>query len=301
MSTAQPIKQESTYLSDGIHQLHIKHIWCQTQGIPVLMLHGTIENGRIFYTDSGKGLACYLAQQGFDVYVADFRGRGSSMPAIKDNQSHGQHELITRDIPLLIGHVASLTQQKLHVICHSWGGVLLASAQVRFPALMENIASTISIGTKRSIGKTSVEKLIKVDLIWNFLLPKLAKQRGYIDAKQLKIGADCETHEFLTQCVSWVKPSKWHDPVDSYNYAQAANGFNWPPTWHITGVNDSILGYARDVTTFIKESNPAAQFTLLSKAAGYDVDYDHINILTHPLAVDDYFPDLVSWIHCYNT
>lgn len=31
-------------------------------GPPVLMLHGAIENGRIFYSESGKGLAPYLAR-----------------------------------------------------------------------------------------------------------------------------------------------------------------------------------------------------------------------------------------------
>ena len=72
------LRQRSRYLNDGDHQLHIRHIYCEggEQGQPVLMVHGAIENGRIFYNEKGKGFGCYLAQQGFDVYVIDLRGRG---------------------------------------------------------------------------------------------------------------------------------------------------------------------------------------------------------------------------------
>ena len=73
------MQQQSLFIKDGRHQLHIRRIAVQQGGTPVLMLHvGTIENGKIFYTESGKGLACYLAEQGFDVFVADFRGKGKS-------------------------------------------------------------------------------------------------------------------------------------------------------------------------------------------------------------------------------
>ena len=57
---------------------------------------------QIFYTEKGKGLGCYLAEQGFDVYVLDLRGRGKSTPLINAESDYGQHEAITHDIPLLI-------------------------------------------------------------------------------------------------------------------------------------------------------------------------------------------------------
>ncbi|MBA6355559.1 alpha/beta fold hydrolase, partial [Colwellia sp. BRX8-3] len=141
--------QESLFLSHGDHQLHLRHIWQQKGGTPIFMLHGAIENGLIFYTKKGKGLACYLAEQGFDVYVADLRGRGESTPRIDKHAVHGQFEAITEDIPHFINYIFQVTQQKIHLVAHSWGGVLLASTLARFPKIIERIRSKTCFGTKR--------------------------------------------------------------------------------------------------------------------------------------------------------
>ena len=289
--------QESLFLSHQEHKLHIRHIWQRHGGIPILMLHGAIENGRIFYSDKGKGFGCYLARQGFDVYVADYRGRGLSTPTIKQNNNHGYYETITQDIPELMNFIFQKTGKKMHVVCHSWGGVLFGSSLVRFPEVKEKTLSNLCFGTKRQVTVWNPERLLKVTLVWNRLAPLLTRRKGFLDAKRLKIGADAETHRSLTESVSWVKRSKWVDPVDNFDYEHAAKRVVWPPTWHLTGINDHVLGNERDVKRFISEShNNKAKFTLLSKANGNKHDYDHINILTHANAVHDHFPNIVSWL-----
>ncbi len=290
------MNQESLFIDDGEHQLHLRHIFKKEQGIPVLMLHGTIENGKIFYTNSGKGLACFLAENGFDVYVADFRGKGASKPSLEENSDHGQYEAITKDIPLFLDFISKRSEQKIHVICHSWGGVLFSSCLARFPKRVEQVASNICFGTKRSIHQKSFHKWWKVDLFWNWLAPALAKKKGYIDAKKLNFGADNESLLFLQQSIEWVKPLPWKDPEDNYDYHQASSSLNWPDTWHITGINDDLLGHANDVKAFIAESNQRAEFSLLSKSIGNAHDYDHIDILTHVKAIDDHFPKVVNWL-----
>ena len=67
--------QQSLFIPCGAHQLQVRHIQPRVavHGEPILMVHGAIENGRIFYTESGKGLACFLARHGYQVYVADLR------------------------------------------------------------------------------------------------------------------------------------------------------------------------------------------------------------------------------------
>lgn len=293
------MQQESIYIhdTDKDHQLHLRHIWQEEKGIPVLMLHGTIENGKIFYTLSGKGLACYLAQQGFDVYVADFRGKGKSRPLIKDNQRHGQHELINRDIPLFINAITKKTKQKMHVICHSWGGVLLASSLVKLHSVREQIISNVCFGTKRSIHINSIKKRWFIDFLWARLVLKVAKHIGYINAKALRVGADNETYNFIKESIHWLKQGKWQDPLDNFDYYKQVKLIDWPATWHLTGRKDDVLGNPNDIEAFIKEtSKDQAKMTILSKANGAKFDYDHINILTHSCAVDDHFPQISQWL-----
>ncbi|WP_371188784.1 alpha/beta fold hydrolase [Thalassotalea maritima] len=294
--------QQSLYIDvDNGHQLHIRHIYSEhandQTNVPILMVHGAIENGRIFYSTSGKGLGPYLAENGFDVYVMDMRGRGLSTPKINAESDFGQYETINIDLPACIDFVWQRCGQPMQLISHSWGGVLLASLLARYPSYLDQVRSNICFGTKRSITRQTLEKVLKVDIMWNRLLPFVAKQVGYFDAKKWRVGADSETRQSLAHSVAWVKRAPWIDPRDGFDYGHAAGLLNWPPTWHLTGVNDSLLGHAQDVKHFIEESNNlTAKFSLLGTTHGNLVDYDHNDILTHPKARADHFPQLVTWL-----
>lgn len=296
-ASERPIFQRSLFFQCGDHSLHVRHIRSDQPGTPVLMLHGTIENGRIFYTESGKGLAGYLAKQGFDVYVADYRGRGLSTPSVKDRNDHGYYDVITEDMPFLVNEIFAKTGQPMHVICHSWGGVMFGSTFVRYPEIQSKVRSMVKFGTKRQVTVKNMERLLKVDLFWNRLAPVITKMSGVLNAKKLKIGADYEPRNALMQSIKWVKKSDWIDPVDGFDYRSQASQTVWPATWHMTGVNDYALGHKQDVKLFMKEcQNPNATFSLLSKSNGNAKDYDHIDILTSPEAVIDHFPQVRDYL-----
>ena len=266
------MKQESVFIEDQGHQLHLKHIYKSSGGAPILMVHGAIENGRIFYNEQGKGLACYL--------------------------DYGQYEAITHDIPLLIDYVFNKTGQAMHLVSHSWGGVLVASVLARHSENLGKVRSNLCFGTKRSITIGGFEKLLKVDLFYNRIAPILAKRKGFFDAVKYKFGADNETKQSLAHSIQWVNKGPWHDPRDGFDYQSAAGDIVWPPTWHITGINDSILGNQVDVKYFIEESkNSTARFSLLSKRNGNAIDYGHIDILTSPEARNDHFPHVAGWLN----
>jgi pimeloyl-ACP methyl ester carboxylesterase len=295
------MQQESLYIDGDDYQLHLRHISKNPAGVPVLMIHGSIENGLIFYTEKGKGLACYLAEHGYDVYVADLRGRGKSTPSISANSHFGQSELITQDIPLMIDFISNKTNQAMHLVAHSWGGVLVASCLARFPQYLSKVLSNTCFGSKRVITVKSIEKFFKMDLVWAFVSVKLANKHGFLDAKKYRIGSDNETKKSLQQSIAWVTLGDWVDPHDGFDYQQASTQLTWPPSWHLTGINDKVLGHPQDVKRFIAESaNSQAKFSLLAKQHGNALDYDHINILTHPQAVHDHFPQLVQWLKSIN-
>ncbi len=262
----------------------------------MLLLHGAIENGRVFFSSSGKGLAPYLASKGFDVFVADLSGRGESIPQIDENFQLGQTESIVHEIPAMSDFIARETKNKpQHWIAHSWGGVLMASALARKPKLCERVASQVYFGTKRSIHVNNPQKILLIDIFWLKAAPLIAKWVGYLPAKQLKMGSDSESIKSLCQSGQWVRPGPWVDSDDGFDYAKAIRKIKLPPTLLLAGKNDACLGHPVDVKAFRNEMGEGSMF-LLSRENGLSRDYGHLDMLTHPVAQKEVFPHAVEWI-----
>lgn len=298
------IVQESIFIADGDHELHLRHIFPKAQsqeeekGDPVFMIHGAIENGKIFYSHKGKGLACFLASQGFDVYVADLRGRGDCKPTIAPFDEYGQTETICHDLPLMLNKVKSLNPKPVHVMAHSWGGVLASSMFIRFPELLEDVRSQVFFGTKRRVGAFNLEVLIKIKFMWRTLGPYLTKKHGFLKAKKMGFGSDDETIKSHQQGMRWTKSHDWIDSDDGFDYQKKSEDIKWPPTWFIAAIKDKALGHPEDVKRFMIEANyKQANYSLLGIKSGNARDYDHISMLTEPACLDDHFTHLVIWLN----
>jgi pimeloyl-ACP methyl ester carboxylesterase len=269
-----------------------------TLGPPVLMLHGAIENGRIFFSVSGKGLAPYLARNGYDVYVIDLRGHGRSTPPIDRTSRFGQTESITEDIPACIEAVRKLRGHvPQHWIAHSWGGVLFTSFLARFPEYTKLVDSLVYFGSKRTIRVWNIPRFLQVEMVWKLICPLACRIIGYLPARQLRIGSDNEAAKYYRQSADWVKNDAWVDSDDDFDYGAAVKMISLPPIWYIAAENDFALGHPRDVREFMESAGEQeCHYTHLSRKNGNLHDYDHINMLTHPDALDDHFPQVLKWL-----
>ena len=267
-------------------------------GPPVLMLHGAIENGRIFYSGSGKGLAPYLARNGFDVYVADLRGRGKSTPPIGPTSRFGQTEAIIEDIPACVEAIRGLRGPvPQRWVAHSWGGVLFSSVLARFPEYTELVDSLAYFGSKRTVRVWNLQRILKVELVWNGLCPLACRLAGYLPARQLRIGSDSETTRSYRQSAAWVRDDAWVDADDGFDYGAAIKKLALPPIWYLAAENDRALGHPRDIRDFMESAGrQQCRYTVLSRKNGNRHDYDHISMLTHPEAVQDHFPEVLKWL-----
>ena len=291
------INQQSIHLDFNQHKIHLRYIAPTEPSTkyPVLMVHGAIEDGRIFYTTKGKGLACELARAGHPTYVIDLRGRGQSLPLIKDDNQHGQFETITQTLPDIHQYIYDQHQQPVHWLAHSWGGVLLASTLARYPMLSSEVASQIYFGTKRGVKSWSVERLLKIELFWKRSALVIARYKGYLPAKEMKVGSDNETYRSLVESVAWVNNKPWVDQHDGFDYQTQAKKVSWPVTWFIAAKNDLALGNPIDVKNFAAELG-LSNVTILAKENGNQLDYDHINMLVAPRAVNDHFIEVIKFL-----
>ena len=293
------MRYQSLFHHEDDYSLHLMHISQPGhQGIPILMIHGMVEDGRIFYHKSGKGLGSFMAQQGYDVYVADLRGMGLSTPKVNEDSAHGQTETIQQDIPALIQFVLKHNgHNKLHLMAHSWGGVYLNSSLLFQPELIPHVISSTFFGSKRTVRARTFERYLKIDLIWNRLSLAASKRKGFLPAISYKLGSENESHKTHRQCVDWVKNDAWVDSDDGFDYGSAAQLIKLPSTLHIAAIRDISMGHRFDVRAFMKESGPhKADYQLLAKKHGNSLDYDHINMLTAAECVSDHFPTIFDWV-----
>ena len=125
----------SEYLSVSPElRLHVQHVRRGAGGPAILMIHGLAEDKHIYHQNSGGGLAVFLAEAGFDVYIGELRGYGKSRPELKPGMEISQHQIITEDLPAffdLIQH--NHPGEPFFAVGHGWGSVLLNSALIRRP------------------------------------------------------------------------------------------------------------------------------------------------------------------------
>ena len=268
-----------------------------SQAEPILMIHGMVEDGRIFYHKSGKGLASYLAKQGYQVFVADLRGVGKSTPAINENSHHGQSETVQHDIPAIIEFIKEkCAHQQLHLVAHSWGGVYLNACLLRYPEIAKTIKSAAYFGSKRRIRVRNLSRLFMIELMWKRVGLLISHAKGYFPAIALKAGSQNESKKTHQQCVDWIRQDHWIDSDYNFDYHQAAKNHHLPPILYFAAINDSCLGHRDDVKLFIDEcSSTNYKYQLLSKANGNTIDYGHLDMLTAKEAYDDHFPDVIEW------
>lgn len=294
---SSPLKQESYFLECGKETLHLKRLYIDSEGETVLLLHGSIEDGRIYYSKSAKGLAPFLARQGFDVFVPDWSGKGQSKPPVSKYSTHGQTEAITMELPLFLSKIKELKGDKpQHWMGHSWGGTLLYAYLLRFPN-QENVVSMCHFGVKRQITVWSWKRFLVLDFAWHFLGTILTKFYGFMPSKIYNFGSENEPLKFYQQINKWFKTKDWIDD-DGFDYAAQIGKVNLPPALFFNGKNDTVLGALKDSKLLIQELKieNKSKIVFLSKANGHLEDYDHINMLTSKNCEKDHFPMVVEWM-----
>jgi predicted alpha/beta hydrolase len=307
-----PLNYESIFIdlkTDQNDILHLKRIYKEgleaaelKKSPSILLIHGSVENGRIFYSVNGKGFGSYLAENGFDVFVADLRGKGESKPIVNSNSTFGQTEYVLEDLPAFANKVREIKGQfPAYWAAHSWGGVMIPPFMIRFPQVAEAAKKMVFFGSKRRIRTKGLEKIVKIDFVWNLLGKVSSKTLGYMPTTKIGFGTDNESRGFIKESNTWIKEDKWicrdkFDYQSGFQILKQKNGY-FPPTIHIAAASDTILGNPNDVKLLMQEiDNQKDEFWLLSKSNQNLHDYDHNNMLTHKDAINDHFPKILEWL-----
>ena len=123
--SAYEIVRETAVTADGV-ALGLKR-YRNPGGPPVVLMHGIVQNNHCWDLPyDGHSLAVYLADRGYDVWVANFRGHGpepyhSELPAVGWRWTID--DLGIYDVPAIVDQVIQTTGQRPFWIGHSMGGM----------------------------------------------------------------------------------------------------------------------------------------------------------------------------------
>lgn len=130
-SWPEPVESHRVTTSDG-WVLDVKRIAAApggAGGLPVVVLHGIVTNGRNCDLDADHSLARTLAARGFNVWVPSLRGTGPSehrsQPLGAPADGYDFDAYARRDLPAIVEYVRAKTGRDLRFVGHSMGGMIL--------------------------------------------------------------------------------------------------------------------------------------------------------------------------------
>jgi predicted alpha/beta hydrolase len=281
----------------------------------VFMLHGEAECGRIFYDDSNRGLARYLAGLGYEVFVADLGGRGRSLVPDQQQSSLTVHDLITEAIPALLQSAAqhsvvvTNTQQTAVAeafkpcatgpdvwVAHGFGAVLLSAAWARMPESQRCAKQWVFFNGRRRFSATQRIAGFCVKLFCHSLTEKLVSWRNLFPATRLGLGTADENASWYQTYASWMNGKSWCGD-DGFDYHAALLSAKVPPTLHLAAASDKVFSNLVDVRNFIHELGPHdARLLVVDQIAASKRRYNHLPMLLDQSAEQDLFAPLQSWL-----
>lgn len=289
---------ETHRLKVGSAALELRCFGADNSGAVLLLVHGALEDGRVYHPRSDQGLAGALAAAGHTAYVVDLRGHGQSEPSLLESPAEiTQPALINQDLPALLAFVQQRQPSRpMFCVGHGWGGVWLASALARRPDLLAHLCGLMHFGVRRrQLHGWALTRLTSV-LFWQRLLPLLGRMKGVIPARAMAIGSADESTAIHAANLAWMR-GEWRDLEDGFDYASAIEKLVWPPGLYLAGEADGQQAHIGDVRDFARELGPHdAQIVLLEKGEGCSRRYGHNDLLTHPQAEVDHFPLVISWL-----
>ncbi|GAB6098099.1 alpha/beta fold hydrolase [Desulfatiferula olefinivorans] len=284
-----PVEHYLIEAEDGIN-LSVTHI-CGCEGNqPVVLLHGTYTNRHFWISPKGKGFAPYLSDQGYDVWIPEFRGHGKSPKTSKFKQFSAE-EQIRCDISAFGKFVLEKSGRVPAWIGHSYGGLYLYGALSQGWLPPADVNCIVTFGSQISKG----DRYLKIPFV-PFLINAITQLLGKFPAKSLGLGPEIESPKTIREILEWKKlGGRWK----SQNGTSYWKGFSHIkiPCLIIASrgdKNDPAEGCEYLFRQLPTEDN---QFILLGEEEGFAKDYDHVGMVIDKMAQKEVWPLILEWLN----
>lgn len=302
-------------------------------GEPVLLVHGFSINHRHMCFDRDNGVAQYLAEQGYDCWAPDLRGRRSS--DIPD-EPWSFDDYVKHDLPAVIDYMLDVSDyDRFHWVGHSMGAMLfyaLADSDYQ-----QKIASAVTPGSPfhgfqsgdssepeedgeltwlERIGKAFryvpfVNNLhflpLPVAARWIALfieaipdrISRLLLNMEHTSPQRLRYaaneGVDYLSTRVLYQFSDWVINNRWTDLEGSADYRRNVENIQ-VPTLILAGELDRMSPVHNLRKGYDAIPTEDKDFRVVGDEEDVDGQYGHIDMILGDKSREDVFPHIAQWL-----
>lgn len=252
-------------------------------GIPILLVHGTFSNRRFF--GGSNGLAQYLADQGYDAWVAELRGRGGD-PLSKEWE---YEDWIVRDAPALLRTLRQETgQARVIWLGHSAGGVIGIGCAARFPDLAQLLAGLILIAAPAPHAAGALHAAVAG------LGNGIGRVLGRFPARALRLGPANEPPGILGQWSDWTIGAHWTGR-DGFDYRAGAARVT-APALAIAGGGDLLTPPSSCRRLLDSLGSTDREMVVCGRREGFSKSFTHNRLVLSPPARREVWPLIPRWL-----
>lgn len=247
----------------------------------VLLLHAMMVDRRTFDRPRGRGLASRLVSSGFDVWLADFRGHGSSRPWAGEGGRWSYDDLVRYDLPALASRMREEGDElPILVVGHSLGGHVAVAAwgtgRVQ-PAALVCLSTNVWLPR---FEQSRVRRLAKAGSIAAF--ERVTRAAGYFPARRLGIGSDDEALDYVLDLCRFWKEDSW-SARDGENYLAGMARIEGP-VLSVVGRADRLMAEPEAAQRWVTQIPGLAFWRVGRGDSGLAFDPGHMQLVTDPRA-----------------
>ncbi len=263
----------------------------------VLMLHGLMQGSDVFFDQvRGGGLAYYLAEKGYDVFVCQLRGRDASNEQLK-LEPFGLKQVLQEDLPLIWSSVEKRCRhQDIYLVGYQFGSLLWSAMLARQPELLDKVRGILHFCPQRALIPGGKRKNFWYDFLERSMMPKLGKLLGFVPSQRFKIGKKNESLPLYSDALQW-RNGEWKDQWDGFDYLAAMENLSLPPSLYFVTLKQAWRGLEHDCRAFMFElGHHNGRMIKLGSKVGNKANYARNELCTHLKAEEDYFPLILEWM-----
>ena len=254
---------------DGV-TLRIDRVRAPARRGAVVCLHAMMTDGRYFGARRDGSFAAALAQAGLDVYVADFRGHGRSVPPRAGKDDWSFDDLVERDLPAIVEAVTAEASE-LAILGHSLGGLVacaaIATRRIPAPRVLGLAATSVWL------GETPARRAVMA------AYRGVAALFGRAPIRALRAGTADESRSYVDQLASWSSTGRWTSLSGADYLAQLAAIAT--PAFAFTGAGDWMCR-PFDAGAIASRIPTCEPLRIVGTRHGDAIDPDHFQLFTRP-------------------